>query len=97
MDTGLFDEGAQAERTALAWQRTAISTMTVAALLIHARFNGQFWSGLVLAGTAASAVLVLVPCRYRCVLRAVRADTSVPPDGAGHRSPIGVCDYLHRC
>jgi uncharacterized membrane protein YidH (DUF202 family) len=73
MDTGLFDEGAQAERTALAWQRTAISTMTVAALLIHARFNGQFWSGLVLAGTAASAVLVLVPCRYRCVLRAVRA------------------------
>jgi uncharacterized membrane protein YidH (DUF202 family) len=73
MDTSLLDDGAQAERTALAWQRTAIASMAVAALLIHARLNGQLWAGLILAGSAAIAVLVLVPWRYRCVLRAVRA------------------------
>lgn len=76
MDRQLIDAAAQAERTALAWQRTTIATMAVGALLIHAHVNGHVWSawpGLLLIAAAGFAALVVVPARYRRVLRAIRA------------------------
>ena len=35
MDPELFDVGAQAERTALAWQRTGIGAIAVGALMMR--------------------------------------------------------------
>ena len=71
-----MDVGAQAEHTALAWQRTAIGAMAVGALLVRWYVKQHLllpWPGPLLAGAAGLAVLVLVPQRYRGVLRTVRA------------------------
>lgn len=70
----LLDVGAQAERTALAWQRTGLGAMAVGALLIHANrgLPPHPWPGLLLMAAAGLAVLVLVPRRYRRILRTVR-------------------------
>jgi len=71
----LMDVGAQAERTALAWQRTGVGVMAAGALLV--RWNVEqhvpAWPGVLLTAVAGLAVLVLVPDRYRRVLRTVRA------------------------
>jgi uncharacterized membrane protein YidH (DUF202 family) len=74
-DSQLMDVGAQAERTALAWQRTGIGMMVVGALLLRWDVNEQLpvWPGLLLTAAAGVAVLFLVPHRYRRVLRTVRA------------------------
>ncbi len=76
MDPELLDVGAQAERTALAWQRTGIGAIAVGALLMHEHVQQHLlppWPGLLLTVVAGIAVAVLVPQRYRRVLRDVRA------------------------
>jgi uncharacterized membrane protein YidH (DUF202 family) len=75
-DHGLLDVGAQAERTILAWQRTGIGAMAVGALLVHGHVDQHLlppWPGLFLTAAAAFAVLILVPRRYRRIVRTVRA------------------------
>jgi uncharacterized membrane protein YidH (DUF202 family) len=71
----LMDVGAQAERTALAWQRTGIGVMAAGALLM--RWNVEqhvpAWPGVLLTVVAGLAILVLVPHRYHRILRTVRA------------------------
>ena len=61
IDRHLLDAGAQAERTALAWQRTGIGAVAVGALLVHGHVNQHvlpLWPGLLLATVAG---LVLQP------------------------------------
>ncbi len=74
-DSQLMDIGAQAERTALAWQRTGIGMMATGALLV--RWNVEqhvpAWPGFLLSVIAGLAILVLVPHRYHRILRTVRA------------------------
>ena len=75
-DPDLLDIGAQAERTALAWQRTGIGAITVGALMMREHLIRQVlppWPGLLLVAVAAFGVVVLVPQRYRRVLGNVRA------------------------
>jgi uncharacterized membrane protein YidH (DUF202 family) len=81
VDTELMDAGTQAERTALAWQRTGIGAIAVGALLMRGYAHHNLlplWPGLLLAVAGGLAILVLVPQRYRRVLRAVQ----------GRRSPL---------
>jgi uncharacterized membrane protein YidH (DUF202 family) len=76
VDTEQMDVGTQAERTALAWQRTGIGAMAVGALLMHGHVHQNLlspWPGLVLAVVGGAAILVLVPHRYRRVARAIQA------------------------
>ncbi len=73
----LLDVGAQAERTALAWQRTGFAAMAIGALLVHGHVEQHLlpqWPGLLLMSVAGLAVLVFGPLRYRRVLRTVGAD-----------------------
>ena len=74
-DFELMDVGAQAERTALAWQRTGIGAMAVGALLVRWDINAHLpvWPGILLTAAAALAVLIVLPVRYRRVLRTVQA------------------------
>ncbi len=74
----LFDAGAQAERTALAWQRTGLAAIGVGALLVHAAVSSPhripLWPGIVLMMSGALAAAVLAPLRYRSVLHAIQSD-----------------------
>lgn len=69
----LIDIGAQAERTALAWQRTGIGMMAVGALLVRwaVHEHVSVWPGILLTVAAGIGVLVLVPERYHRILRTV--------------------------
>jgi len=71
----LFDVGAQAERTALAWQRTGIGIMASGALVVRWTVTEHFppWPGVALVASGAFASLLLVRQRYRRVLETVRA------------------------
>jgi uncharacterized membrane protein YidH (DUF202 family) len=72
----LLDAGAQAERTALAWQRTGFAAMAIGALLVHGHVEEHLlpqWPGLLLMGFAGTVVLVFGPRRYRRVLGTVGA------------------------
>jgi uncharacterized membrane protein YidH (DUF202 family) len=76
MDPTLRHAGTQAERTALGWQRTGIGTMAVGALLVRWHVSQHvlpLWPGALIIAIAGLGVLVLVPQRYRRVLRTVRA------------------------
>jgi putative membrane protein len=61
----------QPERTALAWQRTGLGVLAVAALLAHRALERSSAAGLVGAGIAALLGLAvlggLAPVRYRQV------------------------------
>jgi uncharacterized membrane protein YidH (DUF202 family) len=70
----LLDAGAQAERTALAWQRTGFAAMAIGALLVHGHVEEHLlpqWPGLLLMVLAGFVVLVFGPRRYRRVLGTV--------------------------
>lgn len=75
IDSELIDVGAQAERTALAWQRTGIGMMAIGALLLRWTVVEHLpvWPGIVLTAFAGLGVLVLVPDRYHRMLQVVRA------------------------
>lgn len=72
---GLFDVGAQAERTALAWQRTGIGVMAAGALVVRWSVAEDFtvWPGVALTVFGAFLALYIVRQRYRRVLTTVRA------------------------
>ncbi|BBX39462.1 DUF202 domain-containing protein [Mycobacterium simiae] len=76
----LIDVGAQAERTALAWQRTAIGAIAVAALVLRwdALDHLPMWPGIVLAIAAGATVVSFASGRYRSMLHAM----------AAHRTPV---------
>lgn len=70
--TPLLSVGAQAERTALAWQRTGFAFLGVGAVLLHVDGAGPAplsWA-VGLLDLAAGAVLaaVVAPVRYRLTL-----------------------------
>lgn len=73
----LFDPGAQAERTALAWRRTGLGLVGVGALLLHSGGDGPavLSLGVGAADVATGAVLagVVAPARYRRTLADVTA------------------------
>ena len=76
MNDQLWDPGTQAERTALAWQRTGLSAAVVGALLTHLNPAGQPlapWPGLLVMVFGAAAAAVVAPLRYSSVLRAARS------------------------
>jgi uncharacterized membrane protein YidH (DUF202 family) len=72
-DGRLFDVGAQAERTAMAWQRTALGLVAVAALTVRwsVTENLPVLPGIALAVAGGLAGLVVVRQRYLRVLRTV--------------------------
>lgn len=69
-----LDPGLQAERTAMAWQRTALGVGAVGALLVHhaGGVNAKAVPGL-LGLAAALALLLVVEHRYVVTVRRVRA------------------------
>jgi hypothetical protein len=82
----LVHEVAALERTALAWERTAISLAAVGTLLLKA-LQGETLAqlaGLVLVGAAAVIVLVMVPVGYARARRRIHptdpASSFVEPD-----------------
>lgn len=75
-DDRIPDAGAQAERTALSWQRTGLGALAVGALMIHTdptHYPLSPWPGVLLMAVGAVCAAVLAPLRYQRVLRAVRA------------------------
>ncbi len=80
----VWDRGAQAERTALAWQRTGLSAAAVGLLLVHAHPAGHAmapWPGLLLLVVGGAVVAVVAPIRYRRIERWVRCGAG--PSSAG--------------
>jgi uncharacterized membrane protein YidH (DUF202 family) len=76
-DDRLPDPGTQAERTALAWQRTGLAAMIVGALLIHSNpvwYPLAPWLGALLMTAGGMFAAIVAPVRYLRVVRAVRAD-----------------------
>lgn len=75
----------QPERTALAWQRTGLGILAVAALLGHAAVDGKSPVALVVAGVVALLGLGvlggLAPVRYRRARRQLRAASDVTARG----------------
>lgn len=72
----LFDVGAQAERTALAWQRTALGVMAVGALSVRWSVTEDFpvLPGIALVVFGGLAGLFVVRQRYLRVLKTVHSD-----------------------
>ncbi len=78
-DSELVDVGAQAERTALAWQRTGIGAIAIGALSMREHLYQHVvppWPGVLFTVVAGFGVVVLVPQRYRRVVGNVRAGTT---------------------
>jgi hypothetical protein len=75
-DRRLLHSVAALERTALAWERTAVSLGAVGLLLLKAVDGGRLTqaAGLALVAVAAAVVLVAVPLGYR------RARARVDPE-----------------
>ncbi|MCX6463659.1 MAG: DUF202 domain-containing protein [Pseudonocardiales bacterium] len=72
----VWDPGAQAERTALAWQRTGLSVAALGLLLVHARpagYGPALWAGVLLLVAGGALAAVVAPVRYRHIERVVRS------------------------
>lgn len=71
----LFDVGAQAERTAMAWQRTGIGVMAAGALVVRWSVAEDFtvWPGVLLTVFGGFLSLYIVRQRYRRVLTTVES------------------------
>jgi uncharacterized membrane protein YidH (DUF202 family) len=81
----VWDRGAQAERTALAWQRTGLSAAAVGLLLVHAHPPGHVlppWPGLLLLVLGGTVAAVVSPIRYRHIERTVRSGGGPSSSGA---------------
>lgn len=76
----LLDPGAQAERTALAWQRTGLALAGVGAVLLHVDGSGSsplpLFAGLLDIAAGAALGAVVAPLRYRRTLRKVEEASS---------------------
>ena len=76
----LFDGAVQHERTALAWERTAVALMVAGALVLNRGAEiEQAWAevmGLTTV-TAAAMILLWAARRYEALHRALRAGTDV--------------------
>lgn len=74
-DRKLFDVGAQAERTAMAWQRTGIGVMASGALVVRWSVAEDFtvWPGVALTVFGGFLALYIVRQRYQRVLTTVTA------------------------
>lgn len=79
----VFDEGLQAERTSLAWDRTALTTIAVGALLARAGGTVLPWAWVAAAVVLAVAVIGLLLGRSRYVKRdaSLRGERAVPNHG----------------
>jgi uncharacterized membrane protein YidH (DUF202 family) len=77
-DGRLLHSVAALERTALAWERTAVSLGAVGLLLLKVVDGGGLTqsAGLALVAMAAAVVLVIVPLGYRRAR--ARVDASIP-------------------
>jgi putative membrane protein len=86
------DNGLQAERTAMAWQRTALGLGGVSALLLH-HAGGKIAPSLPGAAglLAALTVLLLVDARY---LRGHREEVADSPMGVGPVRGIAAATVL---
>jgi uncharacterized membrane protein YidH (DUF202 family) len=73
-DLGPFP-GVAAERTALSWQRSSLSMISVGALVVRWSMVEHLptWPGIVLTAVVAVGSLVAVSRRYHRVLDSVRA------------------------
>ncbi len=67
------DAGLQAERTAMAWERTALGVGGVSAMLLHGA-TGSFWTALpgMVGLTASMALLVFAQLRYERTVQRVK-------------------------
>ncbi len=85
-------EGLQAERTAMAWQRTALGLGGVSALLLHHADGDPVASIPGVAGLlAALGVLLLVEARY---LRRDHGELETSPMGVGHVRAVAALTVL---
>lgn len=72
----VWDRGAQAERTALAWQRTGLSAAAVGLLLVHVHPVGHVlppWPGLLLVALDGALAAAVAPVGYPHIERTVRS------------------------
>lgn len=76
----LLDTGAQAERTALAWQRTGLALLGVGAVLLHVGGEGagRLSQGVGLLDVVAGTIIgaVVAPLRYRSTVARVASSRS---------------------
>jgi uncharacterized membrane protein YidH (DUF202 family) len=77
----LWSLGAQPERTALAWSRTALASATLLGALVRQLLPTHRVAGMALAVVAAPvvvAVAVAARARYRAGHRALHTDRALP-------------------
>jgi len=84
--TALFDPGLQPERTALAWQRTALSTAAAATVLARV---AQLRGDDIALGVALVAGALAAWCWVSARLRYTRVTSSLRKHGDLSQAPLG--------
>jgi uncharacterized membrane protein YidH (DUF202 family) len=75
-DDSTVPPGAQAERTALSWQRTGLAMTAAGAVLVHVHLISgvlPVWPGLLMMAAGVLAAAVVAPVRYALVRLAIDA------------------------